>query len=41
MISSKVSSAIKLPVVHGIGKGLALNIQPEKQVIKSKVIRAT
>ena len=28
------SSGIKLPEVHGIGKSLNLNIQPEKQVIK-------
>ena len=28
------SSGIKLPEVHGMGKGLDLNIQPEKQVMK-------
>ena len=28
------SSRIKLPDVHGIGKGLDPNIQPERQVIK-------
>ena len=28
------SSGIKLPEVHGIGKSLDLNIQPEKQVVK-------
>ena len=28
------SSGIKLPEVHGIGKGLEQNIQPDKQVIK-------
>ena len=28
------SSSIRLPEVHGIGKGLDLNILPEKQVIK-------
>ena len=28
------SSGIKLPEVHGIGKGLDPNLQPERQVIK-------
>ena len=28
------SSGIKLPDIHGIGKDLDPNIQPEKQVIK-------
>ena len=28
------SSGIKLPEVHGVGKGLDLNIQSERQVIK-------
>ena len=31
------SSGIKLPEVHGVGKGLNLNILPEKQIIKPKV----
>ena len=32
--SQAKSSGIKLPEVHGIGKELDPNIQPEKQVIK-------
>ena len=32
--SQAKSSGIKLPEVHGIGKGLDPNIQPEKQIIK-------
>ena len=28
------SSGIKLPEVHGIGKALDPNVQPEKQVVK-------
>ena len=32
--SQAKSSGIKLPEVHGIGKRLAPNVQPEKQVIK-------
>ena len=32
--SKAKSSGIHLPEVHGIGKGLDLNILPEKQVIK-------
>ena len=32
------SSGTKLPEVHDIGKGLDLNIQPEKQIIKPKVV---
>ena len=32
--SQAKSSGIKLPEVHGIGKRLDSNIQPEKQVIK-------
>ena len=32
--SQTKSSGIRLPEVHGIGKGLDLNIQPEKWVIK-------
>ena len=31
------SSGIKLPEVHGVGKGLDLNKLPEKQVIKPTV----
>ena len=33
--SQAKSSGIKLPGVHGIGKSLDPNIQPEKQVAKS------
>ena len=32
--SQERSSGIKLPEVHGIGKGLDMNIHPEKQVVK-------
>ena len=32
------SSGIKLPEVHGVGKGLDPNLQPEKQVLKPLVI---
>ena len=32
--SQAKSSAIKLPEVHGIDKGLNPNVQPEMQVIK-------
>ena len=31
--SQAKSSGIKVPDVHGVGKGLDPNIQPEKQVI--------
>ena len=32
--SQAKSSGIKLPKVHGVGKGLDPNVQPEKQVTK-------
>ena len=32
------SRSIKLPEVHGIGKGLDPNIQPEKQTLKPIVV---
>ena len=35
--SQAESNGIKLPDVHGIGKGVDPNIQPEKQVIKPMV----
>ena len=34
MRSQTKSSCIKLPEVHGVEKGLDLNILPEKQIIK-------
>ena len=39
--SQAKSSGIKLLEVHSIGKGLDLNIQPEKQVIKPILIAET
>ena len=35
------SGGIKLPKVHGLSKGLDLNIQPEKQVMKTIVVTKT
>ena len=40
MIKSR-SSGIKLPDVHGIGKGLHANVQPENQVIKPTLDQKT
>ena len=34
MRSKAKSSGIKLPEIHGVEKGLDLNILPEKQVMK-------
>ena len=39
MRSQAKSSGIKLPEVHGIGKGLDPNIQPEKQVLRPLVVK--
>ena len=33
------SSGIKLPDIHGVGKSLDLNVQPEKQVKKPMITR--
>ena len=39
--SQAKSSGIKLPEVHGIGKGLYPNVQPEKQIIKPTMVTKT